>query len=208
MDKPIPQQHTGAQSDTFHALTTRTEAEATQLFEKACRNLLNVNKWQQLAGSLSASFELTDEHGKKVYRAAQKGDYFRINLPAPGNESGHGYDWVQVEKIEKKLTEGHEQAVIMQVRPAQHPAENHPESSHFFTSDATSSFCVERKNNTVSAAVHGRNEKPNTHSGSWLNKIRNAVIGFLAMLGMNKPQWKALVKGILEKDAETANFPK
>ncbi len=202
MDKPIPQQHTGTQSDTLFAVTARTEAEAKQLFEKGCRNLLNVNKWQQLAGSLSASFDLTDGHGKKVYRAAQKGDYFRINLPAPGNESGHGYDWVRVEEIVKELTDGTTQSVIMQVRPAQHPAEQHSESSHFFTSDATSSFCVERKSKTVSAAVHGRNEKPNTHSGGWLNKIRNAVIGFLAMLGMNKPQWKALVKGILEKDAE------
>lgn len=201
MNKPIPQQHTGAQSDTSHTLKARSEDEAKQLFEKACRNLLNVNKWQQLAGPLSASFELTDAQGKKVYRAAQKGDYFKISLPAPGNESGHGYDWVQVEKIEKQVAVPGNQQVIMQVRPAQHPAEQQPESSHFFTSDATSSFCVERKGRSVSAAVHGRNEKPNTHTGGWLNKLRNAIIGFLAMLGMNKPQWKALVKGILEKEA-------
>jgi hypothetical protein len=201
MIKPIPTQHTGAKSDTVHTITTHTEEEANQLFEKACNNLLNVNKWQQLAGGLSASFELTDEHGKKVHRTAQKGDYFKINIPAPGNESGHGYDWVQVEKIDKQEQPNGNQCVTMRVRPAQHPAEQQPESSHFFTSDATSSFCVEKRGLTISAEVHGRNEKPNTNTVSWFNKIRNVVIGFLAMLGMNKPQWKALVKGILEKEA-------
>ena len=200
MNKALPQQHTGAQSDTTHTITARTEEQAGQLFQKACKNLLDVNNWKQLAGTLSASFELIDKQGKKVYRAAQEGDYFKINLPAPGNESGHGYDWVQVEKIDKQLAETGSQHIIMQVRPAQHPTEQQPESSHFFTSDATSSFCVERKGRSVTAAVHGRNEKPNTHTGGWLNKFRNAIIGFLAMLGMNKPQWKALVKGILEKE--------
>lgn len=208
MSKPIPPQHTGAQSDTSYTLTARTDADAKQLFEKASNNLLNVNKWQQLAGSVSASFELIDEQGKKVYRAAEKGDYFRINIPAPGNESGHGYDWVQVEKIDKQLAVPGNQYIIMQVRPAQHPTEQQPDSSHFFTSDATSSFCVEKRGKSVTAAVHGRNEKPNTHTGGLLNRFRNFIIGFLAMLGMNKPQWKALVKGILEKDAETINFPK
>jgi hypothetical protein len=45
--------------------------------------------------------------------------------------------------------------------------------------------------------VIGKNEKVNEQSQGWLDTMRNTLIAFAAMLGLNKPQWKSLVKGIL-----------
>ena len=68
----------------------------------------------------------------------------------------------------------------------------------FFKEDATSTFIVERDGNNLRAAVHGRNELPNTKADKPLDKARNAIVGLGAMLGLSNPQWKSLVKGILD----------
>lgn len=57
-----------------------------------------------------------------------------------------------------------------------------------------------REKNTVTAAVLGRNEVANTtDSTSVLDKLRNAVVGISAALGMSNPQWNSLVNGLLGK---------
>ena len=56
--------------------------------------LQNVNQWKEYAGNISADFRLVDKAGREVQRQAKKGDYFKIDIPGPGSQSGDGYDWV------------------------------------------------------------------------------------------------------------------
>lgn len=206
MKKLVPPQHTGQHSETAHSIVATNDKQACQLFTKAKKNLLAINNWHYLSGNLSASFQLLDADAKSTNRAPQKGDYFKIDIPGPGTKKGQGYDWVKVEAIEEENYSEQHIYIAIKVRPTKSPAGEPDASNHFFTSEATSTFSVERKGKKVTAAVIGRNEKPNTKTSNPFSKIRNAVVGFLAMLGFNKPQWKTLVKGILEKDADAATF--
>jgi hypothetical protein len=65
--------------------------------------------------------------------------------------------------------------------PAPNPDENAggKETTHFFKDKATSNFLIQRNDNIVSAAVHGRNEQPDTAIQKPLDKLRNAVSGIL-----------------------------
>ncbi len=208
MKPATPQQYTGVQSNTRHSITTSTDEQAEQLFNKARKNLFNVNNWEELSGSMSATFRLIDKAGNKVVRTPRIGDYFKIDIPAPDNKSGRGHDWVQIEKIEDNLQNPQQSHTAITVRPTNAPDGEENACHHFFTNEATSTFSVERNKTTITAAVYGRNEKPNTDTPRLFDKIRNAVIGFLAMLGFNKPQWSSLVKGILEKDTDAITFQK
>jgi len=133
---------------------------------------------------------------------AQVGDYFKIDILGPGSESGDGYDWVQIEAIEDHSNASvKKESFGIRVRPAPNPEKdsNDKETAHFFKDEATSNFIIERNGRTVSAEVHGRNEKPNTTAHKSLDKIRNTVIGSSAILGLSHIQWKKLVKGIIGK---------
>lgn len=199
-EKIIPAQRTGGRSSTRHSRKAGNEASAKRLYEHCRQNLLEVNRWHDLAGPLSAIFQLTDENGWPVNGQAREGYYFRIEMPAvPGNPEGKGYDWVRVEQIEEEKSDNLAWTAI-RVRPAQPPISDHPTSTaHFFTHEASSSFCIERKYNRITASVFGRNEKPNMEAGKIMARIRNAIIAVAAILGMSKSQWKGLVKGIVEK---------
>ena len=88
--------------------------------------------------------------------------------------------------------------IMMRVRPSDPPRQQE-ETEHFFSKEATSSFIVERTGRKVQASVRGRNELPNLETPGLFNKIRNIFIGLGAMLGLNYPQWKGLVRGLLTK---------
>jgi hypothetical protein len=199
IEELVPGQEKGGKTDTEHEIEFATEEEAKRHFIIAKERLQDVNRWHEMAGSLTAGFNLTDESGEEVTRPAKTGDYFRIKIPAPGPGSGDGYDWVRVEVMEDQTSSSaDEDAFGIRVRPAEQPGKNKPEDvAHFFKDDATSSFIVERKGRLVKAAVHGRNEVPNTTAEKPLDKARNAVVALGAMAGLSNPQWKSLVKGIL-----------
>jgi len=202
MDKPekiIPHQRVGGKSSTKYSIRTKTLEDAKRIFLNAKENLINVNRWHSLAGTLSASFQLTDENGNEIEGEVRRGNYFRIGMPAvPGNPEGKGYDWVRVEEVEEQSADEFEWTAI-RVRPIESPIPDTPSSTaHFFTSEASSSFCIQRKFNRVTASVFGRNEKPNVSADGFFAKIRNAIIGVAAILGMSKTQWGSLVKGIIE----------
>lgn len=192
----IPDQNKGARSATAYTVKTPGGAEADWLFEKAKKNLLNVNQWHQLAGNSSAEFTVIDKNNHQTNRPAEEGNYLRISIKAiPGDTAGDGFDWVKVEKIEEKQGAGY-RFIGMRVRPCAPPFDN-SEVAHFFSPHATSTFFIERKGRKVKAAVIGRNEKPNTNTGNFLGKLRNLFVAIGAMIGLNKPQWKSLVKGLL-----------
>lgn len=194
----VPDYETGARSDNTHSVEKENEQAAKQLFQLAKERLLNVNGWHKLSGKASAVFQLTDEKGKTVDRSARLGDHFKIDIPGPGTLAGKGNDWVQVEAIEENAT-GDQEIIAIRVRPASDPKNTKEEVAHFFTDEASSTFSVIRKGNSITAAVHGRNEKPNLSAGNILDKARNAVVGAGAIAGLNKPQWKSLVRGLLEE---------
>lgn len=200
IEEGIPEQETGAQSDNAHSITVNDVAEAKHIFVRSRQRLLQVNAWHQLAGAASAVFHLTDQDGNEVDRDARTGDYFKIDLPAPKEGTGKGYDWVVVEDIiDKSDPDGPSEGFVIRVRPASNPTQPGNVTAHFFDETATSSFAVQREGRKITVSVHGRNEVANTSTESLLDKARNTLVAIGAMIGLSTPQWKSLVKGILEK---------
>ncbi|MFZ6010974.1 MAG: hypothetical protein ACOYXT_11575 [Bacteroidota bacterium] len=197
-EKIIPPQYVGGKKDVEHAQQAADEESARQLFMIARNRLLDINHWNEFSGSISANFSLTDHGGNTVTRTAEKGDYFKIDLPAPGPREGEGYDWVFIEAIEEKSdSAGSYESTAMRVRPAPNPQKKGENVAHFFKDDATSSFVVERRCTLVTAGVHGRNEIPNTATSDVADKVRNAVVGTTAILGLANIQWNNLAKGLI-----------
>ena len=202
-DQNIPQQEKGNQVDVIHHQNFDSKEEAEQLFASAQKRLFDVSRWKEIADGFSAGFRLTDSNGLEVDRPAQKGDCFKIDLPAPGSESGNGDDWVHIEaiQVENDLVQDVQIASI-RVRSCANPQNPRTDTAHFFQEDATSTFTVMRKGNTVSAEVHGRNEIPNSHANGIWDTIRHTVIAVGAMLGFSDKQWKNLVEGLIEPKKE------
>jgi hypothetical protein len=198
----IPEQEEGNQSDIVEKINAENEEKAKLIFNEAKKRLLAVNSWKEISGDILASFTLVDKSGEKINHGAQVGDYFKIDIPGPGTKSGEGYDWVRVEAIEDHSNAfAEKESFGIRVRPAANPEKdgNEKETAHFFKDEATSNFIIERNGRRVSAGVHGRNEKPNTTTNKIVDKVRNAVIGSTAILGISNLQWKKLVKGLIWK---------
>lgn len=197
--KTVPQQHTGAETNTAYSIMLPTLEDSKERYRLARQRLLDVNHWHDFAGPLSASFTLTDDTGREVDHPAREGDHIRINLPGPGSKTGNGYDWVAIEQIEDKATTSGKSAyVAMRVRPSVNPEQWHGKIAHFFDPSATSSFVVELSGKCVKASVYGRNEQPNTEPPRLWDKLRNALVALGASIGLSKPQWKMLVKGLIK----------
>lgn len=195
----IPKQETGIETNTESTVEFSSREEAKTFYQTVKQRLLHVNDWHRFAGSLTADFQLTDKEGKEVNRAAEKSDHFKIDIPGPGPVTGEGFDWVQVEAIEEKEEED-KQSIALLVRPATNPNNERKDVAHFFSGEATSCFMVKREQNTVTAAVYGRNEKPNTNAETIVDKARNAAIATGAVTGFSKLQWKSLVNGLVKEE--------
>lgn len=195
----VPDQQDGAQKDIMHTELALDENDARKLFMIARNRLVNVNQWHEYAEGLSATFRLTNALGQEVDRTAEEGDYFKISVPAPRPSSGDGYDWVRVEAVEDKSDpDGSDERMALRVRPAADPTQRGENVSHFFSNTSTSSFVVERQGGRVTAAVYGRNEVPNTETDNFVDKVRNAVVGVSALVGLANVQWKNLVSGLIK----------
>lgn len=199
-NKPtVPQQEEGTKKDIDHSVKAANANEAHRLYTVARNRLIDVNHWREFSGPASATFRLTDPRGNELNRTVEKGDLFKIDLPAPGPSEGKGYDWVVVEAIEETRNQsGQKESIAIRVRPTQSPLTDGNETAHFFNDKATSSFVVERNGNEITAAVYGRNEVPNTETTNLIDKVRNAIVGSTAILGFSNVQWKNLVKGLIE----------
>lgn len=198
-EEQIPEQQSGASSDTAAEQSFETEAAAKHFFDVVKSRLLQVNRWHEWAGAGTADFRLTDAAGNEVDRAPKAGDHFKIDIPGPGPRSGEGYDWVRVEAVEEAHDAGGD-SLLVRVRPASSPLNNNPDVAHFFAGEATSNFLVKRMGNTVSAEVHGRNEKPNTAAQKVVDKARNTAVASGAVTAFSKLQWKALVNGLVKRE--------
>jgi len=183
--------------DVVEKATFKTSEQACEFYEVVKERLLDVNHWAEISNLPSATFRLCDTSGKEVRRQVKKGDFFKINIPGPGNSSGEGFDWVQVELIHEDQ-EGSSDVLSIRVRPASNPQTEEPAVAHFFSDKATSTFQIRRSGKDVSAEVHGRNEEPNTETGHIVDNARNTMVGLGATLGMSFPQWKGLVAGLVK----------
>ncbi|HYG01721.1 MAG TPA: hypothetical protein VD927_04705 [Chryseosolibacter sp.] len=198
-EKIIPPQHAGGKKDIEHKVAASDDDDARKLFVIGRNRLLDVNNWSNVAEGLSAKFHLTDQNGIDVERTAEKTDCFKIDIPAPGPAEGDGHDWVKIEAIEDKSdSQGPSESIAIRVRPCPNPRERQGENvAHFLDEKATSTFVVQRNGREITAAVYGRNEKPNTDTTSVIDKVRNAVVGTTAIMGMSNVQWKNLVQGLI-----------
>ncbi|WP_316847303.1 hypothetical protein [Pedobacter psychrodurus] len=191
----VPAQYMGSSMDVSEEWIGASTDEATKRFNEASAKLLTVNEWGNYAGI--SAFQLIDIHGIKADREAQEGDFIRIDIPGPGTQAGHGYDWVVIIDI-KNINEYDHQLLALTVRPSAHPLAQNGDTAHFLKDAATSTFLIKRDGLRVTAEEHGRNEVPNTTEGSLYDKGRNFVVGMAAKLGLSYPQWKSLVKGLLK----------
>ena len=191
----VPGQQTGKAIEAKESVTLASADEAQAFFKVVRQRLQDVNRWNEMAEGITATFRLVDSKGTVLGRAPQKGDYFRIDIPGPGTKSGEGYDWVQIEEIMNSTSENEEEYGI-RVRPTANPVNSKGDTAHFYSSQSTSTFLVSRKDNVIRAEVFDRNTKPNDEADSTFDRIRDAVVGTVGVLGFSKVQWEGLVKGL------------
>lgn len=194
----VPDQHTGKAIDAESSVELVNDEEAKTFFNTVKARLENVNNWHQYAGTISAEFRLVDKTGVEVRRIAQKGDYFKIDIPGPGSAGGNGYDWVQIEEVETTSTANTDHFGF-RVRPAQNPQNNKEDIAHFYSPESTSSFTVLRENNIVTVGIYDRNTKTNKDTHSMTDKIRDAVVGTAGLLSFSKIQWQHLADGLMSR---------
>ena len=195
----IPDQEVGSKTDFSQEKIFENQAQAHKGFKRAAARLLTVSEWHNYAGAGSSRFCLTNNLGDEVTGFAIEGFLFNIDLPAPGSSAGDGLEWVMIERIEaNEDAKATEEFVAMTARPIPDPRTAELETAHFYKDISTSTFIVKRIGQTVSAAVHGRNETPNNSDVNLHDKIRNTIIALTARVGMSGPQWKKLVNGLLE----------
>jgi hypothetical protein len=195
----VPEQHTGKAIDVESSIELVNDKDAKTFFNIVKSRLEDVNNWHKYAGNITAEFKLVDKTGVEVQRKAQKGDYFKIDIPGPGSVSGKGYDWVQIEEVECTSTADDEQFGF-RVRPAQNPQKNSGDIAHFYSPESTSSFTVTREKNKVTAAIYDRNMKTNKETDSVADKVRDAVVGTAGLISFSKIQWQNLADGLLNID--------
>ncbi|WP_207420434.1 hypothetical protein [Desertivirga brevis] len=198
-DHLVPDNIKGAKTDTISTESFSSTQLARNHYLEARQRLLSISRWHEYAGLASADFSLTDNLGKEKKDFVTEGDRFKIDIPAPGTESGAGFDWVEVEKVEEGRNDEEDwEYTLIRVRPADNPQSDDNNTAHFFSDEANSYFIVKRVGNDVSAEVHGRNEQPNTETDKIQDKIRNAIVAVGAILGVSKAQWKSLTHGIVK----------
>ena len=168
-----------------------SETEAKEFLDRLKQKLLRVKEWGEKSGL--SSYELFDENGNLSHRKqAIVGDFIRITLHGSGKN-----DWVKIIDIHDDADE-----IVLTVQPSFDPTEKQRSenvTSHFFTSDATNNFCVERKEKTLNFCVIGLSEKTNTNEAEGLvETIRNlGVANIGSYFGIQKSEWKTFGENFL-----------
>jgi hypothetical protein len=188
----VPVHYVGNSSETFHHHDYETEALAIKKFEWVKHRLLNVNKWHKHLNMKAGEFQLTNADGFEVEDLANIGYLIKINLRAPLNTVGQGFDWVRIEDLELD-----ENTCWLRLRPTACPVSESNNTAHFFKSAATNTLEVTRTHHRIQAAFYGRNEVINTDRLGIMNKMRNWLVGKASMLGVSPVHWADLLKGII-----------
>lgn len=201
-DKLVPEKKEGKNNEVEESARCDSRIDAKKKFDNAVDKLLDINSWQQIAktSGASAEFRLMDRRGESLEKVAKEGDYIRIDVPGPGPKAGSGFDWVRIEKIiDQRNPDAENEMFGLKVRACTEPATDEKDTAHFFTEEATSTFIIERRGDTVYSKYIGRNEVINTETNT-PDKIRNSLIGLAAKFGFSEIQWKTLIKGFLDQN--------
>lgn len=193
----VPPQKEGKEIEAFASVKLADERRAREFYERAKRMLLEVNKWQELSGAISATFRRVGQSGSELQGCVEKGDYMRIDIPGPGSSAGEGFDWVRVEDL-REVSGKDVQSVGFRVRPEANPAGDPTHVAHFYDDSSTSSFMVTRSGNEVTAYIVDRNTRPNDDSAGVADKIRNTPVALGAIGAFSKIQWQNLADGIID----------
>lgn len=194
----VPEQHVGSETYAEETIELPSEKEAKDFFWIVRERFLSVNQWYEIAELPMSTFKLTNYLGEEVNRPVIEGDFFRIDIPGPGNEAGDGYDWVKVEELSEKNSED-EELITLKARPAANPQNKNSDTAHFYSQEAVSLFQIKRIRNKIYAEEHGRNEVANRKTANIIDNVRNSVVGWLAKAGFSYPQWKSLMKGFIKR---------
>ncbi len=200
MKHTIPPPIEGRQIDASENLTLSSHEEAQRVYEEVKLRLLQVNRWYEYAKIPMASFTHLDENGEPTDARVKVGDYIQINIPGPGLRSTDGYDYVRVDHFDETEQDNIE-VTTLTLRPAGDPfnSDNTDETKHFFKNLATSSLQIIRVDNNIQANYFGRNEVVNDEVSGISDKLRNLLVGAGAKMGASYPQWKSLLKGLVEQ---------
>ena len=195
----VPGNFKGKAVDLEESVTAATFKDAEKIYRRACDRLQHPGIWHELAGDSGAVFTLKNERNTEVKKPVAVNDFIQVDIPAPGPAAGDGHDWVKVEKTDHDFDSDADQSFGLTVKVTTHPSTPGEEIAHFFGSEASSTWIVKRKGNTVTASYHGRNETPNTESEGLGDKVRNTIVAIGAMAGISALQWTALLKGLLRE---------
>ncbi|MEP2058084.1 MAG: hypothetical protein ABJJ05_09780 [Maribacter litoralis] len=174
------------------------ESLVNELFQAAKEKLYNVNLWSNLPGITSHFQMYTSAGDKKQSPKPEVNDYIKINLPGPFPEN-----WVIVTEV----TEEKDMAQFT-VSPSESPVEKweqDEEIEHFFIKEATSTFQVERKDNSIYAHEIGKNEGINNEGDEAGNrKLINTILAKGGWAGFQQYQWKKLLDYFVNKTQITS----
>jgi hypothetical protein len=185
------QKRSGESTVTSESRSFPNSADADGFFEDLRPELFRVSEWN--GKTTLTSFESFDEKGNLADRVtALVGDFIRLTMTGSGK-----YDWVRVIEIVDKAGEA-----IVTIKPSHDPTDKDPDkdaTSHFFNSDATNNFCLEKRDAVVSFYVIGLSEKTNTdETESLVERARNvAVANIGSYFGIQKGEWKTFCRKFL-----------
>jgi len=212
MKHQIPTQEEGRKMDAMECLEFQSLLEAETFYNILQERLFTINNWYKIAKLPMASFNYLDSSGLPNTDKPKIGGYLRINIPSPGLPSTDGYDYVRITNIDQTDNRKH-QIVTITLSPSENPLSEEKETTqHFFKNIASSTIQIQRIDKKVFANYFGRNEVINLEVNTLPDKIRNLIIGVGAKLGASFPQWKSLLKGLMDldlqhdtRDSETSN---
>jgi hypothetical protein len=161
------------------------ETDAKRALADAKKRLFDVNSWSAIPGPGNAEFILFNRQGQP-YKSEKPatGDFIKILLPGPVPEN-----WVEVVDVSET-----EDSAEFTVRPSSDPTDlkqKEEVTEHFFRSDATSTFIVERVGSSVSGYELGLNEIINNQDEEAGGRAAlNTMIAEGGWAFFQKIQWK------------------
>lgn len=106
------------------------------IFPKCKGSFFNASNWEHLFGN-TTKFFLVDKNGDITLLPPAPSDFIKIKIPGPSNQTGKGYDWVQIVEI-KVVNENNVESYLITVSPTHPPAIN--ATAHFFQSKTKNYF--------------------------------------------------------------------
>jgi hypothetical protein len=171
--------------------TYPNEATAREAFTRAKEKLFNVDDWSTLAG-ISSNFGLYDPAGvRKATKTPEVGDHIRIDVPGPVPVY-----WVRVTAVHAGADEAE-----FTVSPSPDPqaGQDAGEVKHFFRREASSTFRVERRGDTLTGWEIGKNEGINNQDEQAGNHgVVNTLVAEGGWAGFQALQWKKLTEYLVQ----------